>query len=132
MEKKIWEVKNKIPDTSGLVTAAVVNTKIWKVENKIPNVSALVNKTHYEAKTLKNWGKIFYLLSDNNDNNEFTSDILNAKIKKIKNSGQIWLKHGTYNINNKSRDGFQITFVYQPTFNTIEVRKDKGTDCFVS
>ena len=32
---KISEVENKIPDTSGLVTATFLNTKIGEVENKV-------------------------------------------------------------------------------------------------
>ena len=32
---KISEVENKIPDTSGLMTAIFLNTKIGEVENKV-------------------------------------------------------------------------------------------------
>ena len=46
------ELKNKIPDTSGLITTSVLNTKIGKVENKIHGVSYLVNKTDCNAKIL--------------------------------------------------------------------------------
>ena len=35
MNTKISEVDNKIPNTSNLVTTAVLNTKISEVENKI-------------------------------------------------------------------------------------------------
>ena len=34
---KISDVENKIPDTSDLVTTAVLNAKIREVENKIPD-----------------------------------------------------------------------------------------------
>ena len=37
MNKKIVDVENKIPDTSGLVTTAVLNTSIKTVQNKIPD-----------------------------------------------------------------------------------------------
>ena len=40
--KKIRDVENKIPDISGLVTTAALDTKIGEVENKIPDVSGLV------------------------------------------------------------------------------------------
>ena len=30
------------------------------------------------------------------------------------------------------RDGSQIMFVYQPALNTLELKKDKGTDCDLS
>ena len=42
--RKIGEIDNKIPHTSGLVTTTVLNTKIGKVENKIRDVSGLVKK----------------------------------------------------------------------------------------
>ena len=31
-----------------------------------------------------------------------------------------------------SNDGFQNTFAYQPTIDTLELKKDKGTDCVLS
>ena len=34
---KISEVKNKIPDSSRLVTSTVLNTKVGEVDNKIPD-----------------------------------------------------------------------------------------------
>ena len=37
MNTKTSEAENKIPDTSSLVTATVLNTTISEVENKIPN-----------------------------------------------------------------------------------------------
>ena len=44
------KVKNKIPDTSHVVTTTVMNTKISEVKNKIPIVIGLVKKTDYGAK----------------------------------------------------------------------------------
>ena len=46
------ELKNKIPDTSVLITTSVLNTEIGEVENKIHGVSCLVNKTDCNAKIL--------------------------------------------------------------------------------
>ena len=37
LDTKIFEVENKVPDTSNLVTTNVLNTKISEVKNKIPN-----------------------------------------------------------------------------------------------
>ena len=37
LNTKIFEVENKIPNTSGLVTTIALNTKISEAENKIPN-----------------------------------------------------------------------------------------------
>ena len=42
LEKAIGDFDKKMPDTSGLVTTAVLNTKISEVENKIPNTGNLV------------------------------------------------------------------------------------------
>ena len=51
VEKKIGDVdKKKIPDTSGLVTTAVLNTKISEVEKKIMDNSNLVTTTALNAK----------------------------------------------------------------------------------
>ena len=50
LNMKVNNIENKIPDTSALVTTAVLNTKIGKVENKLPDTSGLVNKTDYNAK----------------------------------------------------------------------------------
>ena len=40
--KKISEVENKIPKTSGLVAKTVLNTKISDIENKIPNYNKYI------------------------------------------------------------------------------------------
>ena len=50
LEKKIGDVDKKIPDTSSLVTATLLNTKIREVENKIPNTSNLVTTTVLNTK----------------------------------------------------------------------------------
>ena len=39
------QLKNKIPDTSGLVKKIDYNTKITEIESKIPDVSSLATKT---------------------------------------------------------------------------------------
>ena len=50
LEKKIGDIDKRIPDTSGLVTATVLNTKISEVENKILNTSSLVTTTVLNTK----------------------------------------------------------------------------------
>ena len=42
--KKYWKVKNKVSNSSGLVTTTVHNMKIAEVENSIPNGSGLVKE----------------------------------------------------------------------------------------
>ena len=44
LDTKTKEVGNKIPDTSGLVTAFVHNMKIREFDDKIPEASGLVKK----------------------------------------------------------------------------------------
>ena len=75
LEKKNGEVENEIPDISGLMNASVPNTKIGEVESKIPDVSDLAKETVYNTKISTMKGKYF-------DNNKFTSDILDTKIKQ--------------------------------------------------
>ena len=48
----------KIPDTSVLVTATVLNTKIIEVENKIPDTSSLVTTTVVNTKINEDENKI--------------------------------------------------------------------------
>ena len=44
------EVKNKIPNGTGLETTAVFSRKIEETKNKIPDVSGLVKKADFNAK----------------------------------------------------------------------------------
>ena len=78
LEKKVKNVDKKIPGTSGIVTATVLNTKTGEVGNKIHDISSLVKKKDYDAKIEDIEGK--YLTTA--DYNKFLSDILDAKIKK--------------------------------------------------
>ena len=50
MKKNIEGLENKIPDISGLVMTAVLNTKISKVKNKISDTSGLVTATFLNKK----------------------------------------------------------------------------------
>ena len=47
MNTKISEVGNKIPDTSGLVTATVFNTKLGEFYNKIPYHAKRISKPQF-------------------------------------------------------------------------------------
>ena len=51
---KISEVDNKIPNTSGLVTTAVLNTKISEVKNKIPNHDKYITTPEFRKLTVEN------------------------------------------------------------------------------
>ena len=63
---------------SVLVTTTAHNTKIEDVENKIPDASGLLNKkTVYNDKISDIEGKYFA----NCDNNKFTGETLDTKLK---------------------------------------------------
>ena len=47
MNTKISEVGNKIPDTSGLVTATVFNTKLGEFYHKIPYHAKRISKPQF-------------------------------------------------------------------------------------
>ena len=121
------------------MTTAVLNTKISEVENKIPSVNDLVKKKNYDAKLSETENK-FLIYSDSiSDYNKFTSDIIDAKAKQKESFNKSTISnlekhleafdsscfHGK---NLFGDDGFQNIFVYQPTFNTLELKKDKGTE----
>ena len=56
--KKNGDIDKKIPDTSGLVTIAVLNTKISEAENKIPDTSSTVTTTVLNTKICEVENKI--------------------------------------------------------------------------
>ena len=60
------------------MATSVFNGKIKKVENKMPDFRGLVKKTNYDAKISDIEGR--YFITSNY--NEFTSYILDAKIKQ--------------------------------------------------
>ena len=78
MNTKISKNENKIPDTSSLVTATVLNTNFSEVEIKIPSLSGLVKKTDYGAEIKYIEGKYFTTAGYD----KFISDILDVKIKQ--------------------------------------------------
>ena len=73
-DTKITDILGKIPIITGLVTTAALAA----VEKKIQNVSDLVKKTKYDAKVSEIYIKYF----NRSDYDNFTTDILNTKIKK--------------------------------------------------
>ena len=50
LRQKIYFFENKIPEISGLVSTAALNTKVGKVENKISNTSELATTTVLKTK----------------------------------------------------------------------------------
>ena len=65
LNTKMGEVKNKIPNATGLATTAVFSRKIEETKNKIPDVSGLVKKADFNAK-MSNINKKYFTSSDYN------------------------------------------------------------------
>ena len=141
MNTKISEVENKIRNSSDLETTTVWNSKISEVENKISNHDKYIITPEYNKVTAENFTAILKqasLVTKTNFDKELTS--FNRKItwdrtkylefqKKLNN-----LITKVYNfflgrIYFTSNDGSQNAFVYQPTLNTLELKK--GTDYVV-
>ena len=144
LEKKTGDVDKKVPYTNGLVTTIVLNTKLSEVENKIPNhdkyittsefnkltaetfttrlkQAIFVTKTYFEKKLARFNRKITssktkYLEVEKKLNNLITKDY-NFFL------GRIYFT---------SNDGSQNIFVYQPTLDSLELKKYKGADYILS
>ena len=133
-----------MPDTSSLVTATVLNTKISEVENKIPDYAKYITTQKINKLTVENVAarlKQVNLVSETDFDNKlinFNSYFNNFKVtsnntkyleypKKLNS-----LTTKDYNfflgkIYFASNDGLQNMFIYQPTFDTLESKKDKGS-----
>ena len=140
LNTKISEVENKIPNISGLVTTTVLNTKISEVENKILNLDKYITTLEFKKLTAETFTarlkQTNFVTKTDFDkkltsfNRKTTSDKTKyLEVQKKLNS----LITNDYNfflgrMYFTSNDGSQNTFVYQPTLDTLELKKDKGTD----
>ena len=131
LEKKIEDVDKKIPDTSGLVTTTVLNTKISEVENKIPYHAKYITTQEFNKLTAENFTarlKQADLVSDNK-RTSFNKRITSNKTKHLevqKKLNSLITKDYNFFLGRfffASIDGFQNTFVYQPTPDTLELKK---------
>ena len=144
LDTKSSEDDNKIPNTSGLVTTNVLNTKISKVQNKTPNHKKYIAIPEFNKLTAESFTAILkqaYLVTKTYFNKKLTS--LNRKITSnetkylevqnklnslITNDYNFFLGR-MYFISN---DGSQNMFVYQPTLDKLELKKNEGTDYVLS
>ena len=55
LNTKISEVKNKITNTSSLVTTTILNTKLGEIENKIPDNSKYITNQELNKLTAENF-----------------------------------------------------------------------------
>ena len=144
MNTKISEVENKIPDTSNLVTTNVLNTKINKVEKKIPNHDKYITTPEFNKLTAESFAarlKQADLVNKTDFDNKLTSfnrRITSNKTKHLevrKKLNSLITKDYNFffgRIYFTSNYGSQNTLLYQPTLDTLELKKDKGTDYVLS
>ena len=152
LNTKIGEVENKIPDTSALALTAVLKTKIGDIE-KIPDASGLVtafvlntkieveNEIPDHAKYIttpecNNFAGLIFDMKLKQANLTRKSDAYAVSQHTDKNKEEIE-KPQTFDLTyflGKTffgDNGFQNMFVYQPTLNTFELKKDKRTEHFI-
>lgn len=85
MNTKISEVGNKIPDTSGLVTATVFNTKLGEFYNKIPYHAKRISKPQFKKLTAGKLKQADLLIKTDFDNKLKTFLLqIKQKIQKFK------------------------------------------------
>ena len=131
----------KIPDTCGIVTPTVLNTKISEVENKIPDYAKYIANQELNKSTAENFAA---RLTQTNSvsKTDFDNKLISFNRKVTSNKRKylevlIKLNNLTTKYYNfllgrmyfTSNDGSQITFVNQPTLDTLELKKEKDTDC---
>ena len=131
----------KIPDTCGIVTPSVLNTKISEVENKIPDYAKYIANQELNKSTAENFAARL-TQANSVSKTDFDNKLISFNRKFTSNKRKylevlIKLNNLTTKYYNfllgrmyfTSNDGSQITFVNQPTLDTLELNKDKDTDC---
>ena len=141
LNTKINEVENKIPNTRNLVTTTVLNTKISEVENKIPDNSKYITSQEFNKLTAEHFTARLKQadLVDKTDFDNKPTSFTSNKTKRLEVQKKLnsLITKDYYNfflgrIYLTSNDGSQNTFVYQPTLDTLELKKDKGSDYVLS
>ena len=135
LNTKISDNENKIPNTSNLVTTTVLNTKICEVENKIPNHDKYITTLEFTKLPVESFAarlKQANLVTKTDIDSRLTSFnrlITSNKTKHLKVQKKLnSLITKDYNFffgRNyfTSNDGSQNTFAYQPTLDTLELKK---------
>ena len=131
----------KIPDTCGIVTPTVLNTKISEVENKIPDYAKYIANQELNKSTAENFAARL-TQANSVSKTDFDNKLISFNRKVTSNKRKyledlIKLNNLTTKYYNfllgrmyfTSNDGSQITFVNQPTLDTLELKKEKDTDC---
>ena len=144
LNTKISEVENKIPNTSSLVTKIVLNRKISEVQNKIPNHDKYITSPEFNKLLAENFtarlkqANLVTKIDFDKKLTSFNGKITSNKTKSLEVQRKLnSLIAKDYNfflgkIYFASNDGSQNMFVYQPTFDVIELKKDKVTHYVLS
>ena len=122
------------------MTTTVLNTKIIEVENKIPNHDKYIITPEFNKLTAESFVaslKQANLVSKTDFDKKLTSfnkRIISNKRKYLevqKKLNSLITKDYNFFLGRiffTSNDGSQNTFVYQPTLDSLELKKDEGTD----
>ena len=144
LNTKRSKVEKKIPDPSSLVTTIVLNTKIGEVENKIHDHAKYITAPEFKKLTAEKFkerlGQANVVSKTDFDNKQisFNRKITPSKTKYLEVQEKLnSLKTKDYNfflgrIYFTKNDGSQNIFVYQPTLDMSELKKDKDTDNVLS
>ena len=121
MNANISEVENKIPNQGRYITTPEFNKLTAERFTARLKQADLVNKTDFENK-LRSFNR---RITSNKTKDLEVQKKLNSLIIKDYN---FFLDRIYFT----SNEGSQNTFFYQPTLDTLELKKDKGTDYVLS
>ena len=123
------------------MTPTVLNTKISEVENKIPDYAKYIANQELNKSTAENFAARL-TQANSVSKTDFDNKLISFNRKVTSNKRKylevlIKLNNLTTKYCNfllgrmyfASNDGSQITFVNQPTLDTLELKKDEDTDC---
>ena len=144
LNTNISEIENKIANTSSLMTKTVFNTKISEVVNKTLDLAKYISTREFNKLRAENFTarlKQADLESKTDFDNKLTSfnkQITSNKTKHLKVQKKLnSLITKDYNfllgrIYFATNDRSENTFIYEPTTDTSELKKYKGTDYVLS
>ena len=121
-----------MPNTRHLVATTALNTKISEFENKIPDSYEYITTQGFNKLTAKKFAARLRQadLVNKTDNKltSFNKQITSHRTKKLevqKKLNSLITKGYNFRLSNNES---QHRFFYQTTLDTLELKKDKGTD----
>ena len=122
------------------MTATVLNAKISEVENKIPDHAKYITTEEFNNLTGENFATRLKQadLVNKTKLTSFNKPITSNKTKHLedqKKLSNLITKDYNFSLGKTyftSNHGFQNTFAYQPTLDTLKFKKEKGTDYVLS